>query len=71
MFKIWCEWDVGQEGLVFTTEVAAEKWLANNVNLAECFEEGLTGKEGVDDLISGGLVTIEGVTVINEEGEEA
>lgn len=69
MFKIWCEWDVNQEGLVFTSVKAARNWLAKNEALEECFEPGLQGDEAVEDLISGGLVTIELVTVINEEGE--
>lgn len=69
MFKIWCEWDVNQEGLIFTSEKAARNWLAKNEALFECFEPDLLGDEAVEDLISGGLITIESVVVLNEEGE--
>ena len=68
MFKIWCEWDVGQEDLLFTSEKAAHNWLVSNENLESCFEDGLSGTAGVDDLIDGGLITISSVTVLNEEG---
>lgn len=69
MFKIWCEWDVNQEGKVFTSVKAARNWLAKNESLKECFEPGLQGEEGVEDLISGGLIAFKAVDVINEKGE--
>lgn len=64
MFKIWSEWDIGHEGLVFKTEAAAMKWLVENQSLEECYEPGLEGQEAVDDLISAGLLTIEELNVI-------
>ncbi|QQG33349.1 hypothetical protein [Pectobacterium phage PcCB7V] len=70
MFEIFCEWDIGHEGLLFTSEKAANNWMLENENLADCFEDGLTGQAGIDDLISAGLLGITPLTVLNEEGEE-
>lgn len=69
MFEIFCEWDVGQEGLLFTSEVAANNWMLSNDNLKDCFEDGLTGQAGIDDLISAGLLGTNLLTVLNEKGE--
>lgn len=30
---VWCEWDIGQHGLVFRNELVAERWLRNNSEL--------------------------------------
>lgn len=30
MKTVWCEWDIGQEGLVFADGHVAERWLRNN-----------------------------------------
>ncbi|MGX4995847.1 hypothetical protein [Enterobacter hormaechei] len=70
MFEIFCEWDIGHEGLLFTSEKAANNWMLENENLADCFEDGLTGQAGIDDLISAGLLGINLLTVLNEEGEK-
>ena len=70
MFEIFCEWDIGQEGVLFTSEVAANNWMLNNDNLADCFEDGLTGQAGIDDLIGAGLLGTNLLTVLNEEGEK-
>lgn len=69
MFEIFCEWDIGHEGLIFTSEAAANKWMLDNENLADCFEDGLTGQAGIDDLIGAGLLGTNQLTVISEEGE--
>lgn len=52
-FKLWCEWDYGQDGYVFDTEQAAKDWLTRsvkeidgdepNVTVEEMFDEGLAG----------------------------
>ncbi|QPI18093.1 hypothetical protein POP15_045 [Pectobacterium phage POP15] len=70
MFEIFCEWDIGQEGVLFTSEVAANNWMLNNDNLADCFEDGLTGQAGIDDLIGAGLLGTNLLTVLNEKGEK-
>lgn len=69
MFEIFCEWDIGQEGLLFTSEFAATNWMLKNDNLADCFEDGLTGQAGIDDLIGAGLLGTNQLIVLNEEGE--
>ena len=66
MFKIWCEWDICQEGLVFKTREKALKWLYENSILEEVCEPGLQGKDAVENLMSSGLLSIETVDV---EGE--
>lgn len=69
MLSIFCEWDIGQEDLVFTSEAAANKWMLDNDNLVDCFNDGLTGQAGIDDLIGSGLLGTTLLTVISEEGE--
>ena len=66
MYKVWCEWDVGQEDLVFTTSGVALKWLLENENLRDCYEGGNEGLDAINELIDGGFVTIEALTVIDE-----
>lgn len=70
MFEVWCEWDIGQEDLLFTSAAAANNWMLENENLADCFEDGLTGQAGIDDLVRAGLLGTNLLTVLNEEGEE-
>lgn len=54
--RVFSEWDIGQEDLIFENKAEAKQWLINNTNLEECYEEGLEGEEAVDDLIGAGLV---------------
>lgn len=35
MFRLWCEWDIGQDGLVFKEDSSAKEWFNNNENVAE------------------------------------
>jgi hypothetical protein len=35
MWRVWCEWDVGQQDLVFKTEADARKWCFENNILKE------------------------------------
>lgn len=30
MIKVWCEWDMGQNYFVFSSQSKAEEWMANN-----------------------------------------
>lgn len=69
MFEIFCEWDIGHEGLLFTSKKAANNWMLENENLADCFEDGFTGQAGIGDLISTGLLGTNLLTVLNEKGE--
>lgn len=63
MYSVFCEWDIGQEDQVFTTKEVANAWLLENSSLEECFEDGLTGQAGIDDLIDAGLLGFTGLTV--------
>lgn len=54
--RIFCEWDIGHEDLVFNNKAEAKQWLIDNTNLEECYEEGLEGVEAVEDLMNAGLV---------------
>lgn len=64
VYQVWCEWDVGQEGVVFDTPETAKKWISENVHLVE-----MAGYEGVEgftplDFMGEGLVGIESLVVI-------
>lgn len=39
MFRLWMEWDFGQDDIVFTSAEAAEKWVDSNENILEMFSE--------------------------------
>lgn len=50
MIRIWCEWDIGQEYLVFSSEEKARKWLESHwprdsgfINWQEAWAEGFMG----------------------------
>lgn len=52
VYEVWCEWDVGQEDVVFSTSEKAWEWFekrAFQFNLGvpqELSEEGLVGING-------------------------
>lgn len=58
MYKIWCEWDIGCEHKLFTTEEEAEKyakgiwtsWMEEEVECTfdEALEDGLVGFEELE-----------------------
>lgn len=50
MIAIWCEWDIGNEYLLFKTEQAAKIWATQALKdsgieetFEECFDDGLIG----------------------------
>ncbi len=45
MFKLWCEWDCGQEDLLFTTEEKAKNWFNNNIYAIESYQAELSDME--------------------------
>lgn len=65
MLKVWCEWDVGQEGLLFTSEIKARAWILNNPNIEEMAknddQEVSTWVEGVE---ADGLISYEALEVV-------
>ncbi len=55
-FKIWCEWDFGQDEMIFTSEEKARDWISRN------FYDGyisMTVKDAFDD----GLISIQELTL--------
>jgi hypothetical protein len=55
MFKLWIEWDFGQDDFIFKTKEDAKHWFRENVNLddlgdefrnhQQIFDEGYAGFE--------------------------
>jgi hypothetical protein len=39
MYRIWCEWDCGQEDCIFTTKAKALAWLKSNASFLEAVEQ--------------------------------
>ena len=63
---VWCEWGIGQTGLVFANEHVAERWLRNNKVLHEmAFEEDAADfDEYYQRLVDDCLIGIEDVEFI-------
>lgn len=40
MWTIWCEWNIGHEGLVFSSIEKAREWCRHSSTLKECFFDG-------------------------------
>lgn len=49
MKRIWCDWDIGEEDVIFETKQAAMAWLAENEYIQEMAEEH---KQTVDACIA-------------------
>lgn len=69
MITLWCEYDIGQEGLVFTSSAGAELWIKQYSSLDEMLEEDQTIDELMDEMFENGLLCFSEVTVINDQGE--
>lgn len=39
MFKLWSEWDIGEDRYIFATKEAGMQWLLDNPHVAEIAEE--------------------------------
>lgn len=63
VYKLWCEWDVGQDGVVFASTHAAKQWVEFNDHLLEMVENG--DIESIDDLYDAGLVSISPLELIH------
>lgn len=65
MKQLWCEWDIGQEGLVFRNEEAAMRWLQNNKVLKEDAErENIDFSVYIQVLYDDGLIGLVDLEVI-------
>lgn len=65
MFEVFCEWDIGQHGLVFKTDHAAERWLRANPVLRDLSKENETPfDEYYQELCEECLIGIDSLTLI-------
>lgn len=55
VYEIWCEWDIGQEDIVFSSKENARQWLEENQNLRDliCYEFDTN----IDELFKAGLLS--------------
>jgi hypothetical protein len=67
VFRIKSEWDVGEEGLVFTSERAAVHWLLKNQVVLGALEPGESIMSYVKNCIDDGLIGFEELDVVGEE----
>ncbi len=67
MIRVWCEWDVGQDGLIFTNKTAAQEWIEDNDQLKELARED--AMDGPIEFIAVGLVGYHHVVVIEPKAQ--
>jgi hypothetical protein len=60
VYRVWCEWDVGQDEGFFETEQSANEWIVTNPHLYEMAEDYNCT---IADLIEDGLIGIEDVKI--------
>lgn len=66
MFKVWLEWDYGQEDFVFTSEEAAKRWVNEaQISTGNYDEDGAEIFDTYDALEEDGMVSIQLVRVIS------
>lgn len=56
LYRVWCEWDIGQEYLVFKTEDAAWDWA-----IQALIDTGIDDE--ISDLLENGLVGLQDLEV--------
>lgn len=57
MKQLWCEWDIGQDSLIFRDEQAAMRWIRNNPALLElALEDGVDFETFLQRLYDEGLI---------------
>lgn len=65
MYKVWLEWDLGQDNIIFTTKEKAKRWLdqviTDDDSLNKDFPEGFT------DVYNHGLCDIVELTIDPED----
>jgi hypothetical protein len=62
MYRLWSEWDIFHEGLIFKTEEDALKFLKESEEVKELIDDS-DEWETVEDIIADGLFSIEEVDV--------
>lgn len=63
MYRLWSEWDIGEQSLIFASKEVGMRWLQNNYGIAEladsencsvdqfitsCFDDGLFSWETLE-----------------------
>ena len=65
MFKLWSEWDIGEDGVIFANKEAGLEWLRANQAVAEIASEDNTSVEAcIESCFSDGLFCWQEVTII-------
>ena len=65
MKQLWCEWDIGQNSLVFRDEQAAMRWIRNNPALLELAQEdGVDFENYLQKLYDEGLIGLLDLEII-------
>lgn len=65
VYKVFCEWDIGQEGIAFVSEKAALNWIEGQKDILLSDID-----ETVKSLMKQRLLVIEPLIVIDEKGEK-
>ncbi len=60
LIRIWCEYTIGQDSVVFSTKEKARQWLETNAVLADALDGD---DETLDDMFGLGLVDYEEITL--------
>ena len=69
MFKLWIEWDAGQDALIFTSKEKVKNWVNANATMIEAFQgdqmDGLEGPQNPYDYFEWqGLLSLQELTVV-------
>lgn len=65
MFKLWSEWDIGEELCIFANKEAGLEWLRANQAVAEIAREDNTSVEAcIESCFADGLFCWQEVTII-------
>jgi hypothetical protein len=65
MFRLWSEWDIDEENIVFTSKEVGMQWLRDNQVVAEiASEDGASIEACIESCFADGLFCWQEVTII-------
>lgn len=65
MFRLWSEWNIGEDNLIFASREAGIHWLYDNAAIQEMAAEERAAVPGfVETLFADGYLALEAVEVI-------
>lgn len=65
MFRLWSEWDIGEDGVIFATTDAGLEWLRNNPHVAEIAKEDKASVEAcIESCFADGFFSWQTLTVV-------